>query len=73
MHHRGDIIEEKDAHLEFIESKEIERLVNLIYTGNPEQININVENNVNPSKYNEMIQKIDGLQIKDEKQSPPEI
>ena len=73
MHPRGDIIEEKDAHLEFIESKEIERLVNLIYTSNPEQTNINVENNVNPSNYNEMIQKIDGLQIKDGKKGLPRI
>ena len=73
MHPRGDTIEEKDAHLEFIESKEIERLVNLIYTSNPEQTVINAENDVNPSNYSKMIQKIDGLQIKDGGKSLPKI
>jgi len=62
-------MEEKDAHLEFIDSKEIKRLVDLIYSRNPEHIDM--EKDVNPIDYDNIIQKIDGLQIKDEKLTPP--
>jgi len=64
-------MEEKDAHLEFIDSKEIKRLVDLIYSSNPEHIDIDMKKDVNPIDYDNIIQKIDGLQIKDEKLTPP--